>query len=121
MMKCVVEKKTSLQKGMNFNLGERHSIVLMSRAPDAPYHDEFQENNTVFIYEGHDVQQKEGINPKSIDQPERTPNGSLTQNGKFHEAAQQFKVGDRTAERIKVYENIQGGTWIYHQFSVSYS
>ena len=108
------KEKTSLQKGINFNLGDMHSIVLMSRAPNAPYDDEFKENNTVLIYEGHDVSQTGGINTKSINQPERTSKGTLTHNGKFHEAAQQFKIGDRTVEQVKVYENLQGGTWIDH-------
>ena len=48
--------------------------------------DEFKENNTVLIYEGHNAPQTGGIDPKTIDQPERTPSGTLTQNGKFHEA-----------------------------------
>jgi len=106
-------EKTRLQKGINFNLGERHSIVLMSRAPDAKYEDEFLENNTVLIYEGHDAPRKGGIDTTTIDQPERIA-GTLTQNGKFHEAATQFKDGERTAERVKVYENLGGATWIYH-------
>ncbi|MCV0412396.1 HNH endonuclease [Nitrosarchaeum sp.] len=106
-------EKTSLQKGINFNLGERHSIVLMSRIPGAKYEDEFLENNTVLIYEGHNAYQKEGVDTTTIDQPERVA-GKLTQNGKFHEAATQFKNGDRTAERVKVYENLGGATWIYH-------
>jgi hypothetical protein len=107
-------EKTSLQKGINFNLGERHSIVLMSRAPDAKYEDKFLEHNTVLIYEGHDAPQTGGVDTTSVDQPERTPKGTLTQNGKFHEAATQFKDGDRTAERVKVYENLGSATWIYH-------
>lgn len=110
---CQREKK-QLVKGINFDMGTRYSIVLMSRATDAPYHDEFQENNTVLIYEGHDVPDRNGINPKTVNQPERTPGGSLTQNGKFHEAAQQFKEGLRTAERVKVYEKLQEGVWLYH-------
>lgn len=110
---CQRENK-QLVKGINFDMGTRYSIVLMSRAPDAQYHDEFQENNTVLIYEGHDVPDRDGINPKMVNQPERTPSGSLTQNGKFHEAAQQFNEGLRTAERVKVYEKLQEGVWLYH-------
>lgn len=108
------KENTGLQKGINFNMGDRHSIILMSRATDATYHDEFQENNTVLIYDGHNATKSEGIDPKSVDQPERTPSGTLTQNGKFHQAAQQFKIGDRTAERVKVYEKMQSDRWIYH-------
>lgn len=106
-------EKTRLQKGINFNLGERHSIILMSRAPDAKYEDEFLENNTVLIYEGHDAPRKGGIDTTTIDQPERIGR-TLTQNGKFHEAATQFKDSERTAERVKVYENLGNATWIYH-------
>ncbi|QLH11018.1 HNH endonuclease [Nitrosarchaeum sp. AC2] len=107
-------EKTRLVKGINFSLGDRHSIVLMSRAPDAKYDDKFLENDTVLIYDGHDVPQTGGIDTKSVDQRERTPKGTLTQNGRFHEAAQQFKAGEGTAERVKVYENLGGANWIYH-------
>lgn len=107
-------ESTRLQKGINFDLGSRYSIVLTSRMPDAPYNDEFQDNDTVLIYEGHDMPKKDGAEPKLHDQPERTPKGTLTQNGKFHEAARQFKQGDRTAERVKVYENLKTGKWVYH-------
>ncbi len=107
-------ENTNLVRGINFNLGDMHSIILMSRAPDAPYEDEFQEENTVLVYEGHDVSQKPGINPKLINQPERTSAGTLTHNGKFHEAAQQFIAGERSVEQVKVYEKLQGGIWIDH-------
>ena len=40
-------------------------------------------NGDILIYEGHDVPQTNNIDPKSIDQPEVTSCGSLTENGKF--------------------------------------
>lgn len=46
---------TSLQRGMNFRLRGRHSVILMSRRPNAPYADRIEEDGTVLIYEGHDV------------------------------------------------------------------
>lgn len=46
---------TSLQRGMNFRLRGRQSVILMSRRPNAPYADRIEEDGTVLIYEGHDV------------------------------------------------------------------
>ncbi|GKS58595.1 hypothetical protein YTPLAS18_21220 [Nitrospira sp.] len=40
--------------------------------------------------------------------------GRLTQNGKFHEAAQQLKNGLRAPERVRVYEKIRSGIWSYN-------
>ncbi len=51
---------TSLQRGMNFRLGGRHSVILMSRRPDAPYSDRVEEDGTVLIYEGHDAANTRG-------------------------------------------------------------
>ena len=36
--------------------------------------------------------------PKKVDQPERNPGGSLTQNGLFAEAARKYKQGAAPAE-----------------------
>ena len=38
----------------------------------------------------------------------------MTQNGKFHEAAQLYKSGKRDPERVRVYEKIQTGIWSYN-------
>lgn len=79
---------TSLQRGMNFRLRGGHSVVLMSVRPNAPYRDAVQEDGAVLIYEGHDrPRTAETPNPKALDQPEYLPAGSLTENGKFHQAA----------------------------------
>ena len=44
----------SLQKGMNFRLKGKQSVILMSVRPNAPYKDEVKEDGAVLIYEGHD-------------------------------------------------------------------
>lgn len=44
----------SLQRGMNFHLRPRCSVILMSRRPNAPYRDTIEEEGRVIIYEGHD-------------------------------------------------------------------
>lgn len=102
----------SLQKGMNFRLKGRHSVILMSVRENAPYQDVITEDGTVLIYEGHDVPKgKEVSNPKELDQPEFRKTGALTENGKFHNAAQGFKSSIKGPDIIKVYEKIKPGIW----------
>lgn len=87
----------------------------MSVRRNAPYRDRLEDGGTTLVYEGHD--QPKGPtypNPKVVDQPERFPSGRLTQNGKFHEAAQQYKSGKRSPERVRAYEKIQPGIWSYN-------
>jgi len=103
---------TSLQKGMNFRLKGHHSVILMSVRENSPYEDEITEDGTVLIYEGHDVPKTKGIsNPKGLDQPEFRYSGSLTENGKFHRAAQRFKNGRKGPDIVKVYEKMRPGIW----------
>lgn len=103
---------TSLQRGMNFRLKGKHSVILMSIRPNAPYKDMVQEDGAVLIYEGHDAYKTADItNTKTIDQPERTPKGSLTENGKFHLAAQRYKQNEKGPDIVKVYEKIKDGIW----------
>jgi hypothetical protein len=100
---------------MNFGLGGNHSVILMSVRANAPYRDRLEDGGTTLIYEGHD--QPKGVscvNPKVADQPEHHPFGSFTQNGKFHQAAQEHKSGKRDPERVRVYEKILAGIWSYN-------
>lgn len=106
---------TSLQQGMNFGLGANHSVILMSVRLNAPYRDRLEDGGTTLIYEGHDEPRGPAApNPKALDQPTHYPSGALTQNGKFHQAAQEFKRGRRVAERVRVYEKIRTGIWSYN-------
>jgi hypothetical protein len=100
---------------MNFNATPTHSIVLSSHRPGAPYDDVLEENGTVLIYEGHDESKtRDTPYPKKLDQPLRSKNGKLTQNGLFHEAAQAFVRNEKSAARIRVYEKIKAGIWSYN-------
>lgn len=114
-----IEEGFSIQRGMNFNVSNReYGIILMSVRPNAPYADRFEDNGTTIIYEGHDVQKNyivDGRNPKDIDQPIKTPTGTLTENGRFYYAAQQYKAG-QAPKIIKVYEKIKSGIWVYNGF-----
>lgn len=105
----------SLQRGMNFGRGGNHSVILMSVRPNAPYEDAVQDGGTVLIYEGHDEPRSPRVpDPKRVDQPDRMPSGSLTQNGLFYQAAQQAKAGLRAPERVRVYEKLRQGIWSYN-------
>ena len=108
-------EKVNLQRGMNFNLGGNHSVILMSVRLGAPYHDRLEDNGETLIYEGHDIPKAPTIaDPKRVDQPETFQGGSLTENGKFHRAAQACKSGQRAPERVRVYEKIKAGIWSYN-------
>jgi hypothetical protein len=84
----------------------------MSVRENSPYHDKITEDGTVLIYEGHDTPRSKGVTePKRLDQPEKRPTGSLTENGKFHKAAQGFKAGIKGPDIVQVYEKIKPGIW----------
>ena len=104
----------NLQRGMNFRLRDAESVILMSLRPGAPYADRIEDEGRILIYEGHDVARTAGVlDPKTVDQPERNPGGSLTQNGLFADAARKYKQGT-TPERVRVYEKLRSGIWVYN-------
>src|ERR1700755_2615946 len=90
----------SLQRGMNFRIRNSESLILMSIRPGAPYEDRVEQGGQVVVYEGHDSpRNKNGPDPKLVDQPEFQPNGRPTQNGLFIDSVRQFKAGKALAER----------------------
>jgi hypothetical protein len=102
----------SLQKGMNFHLRPDRSVGLMSRRSNAPYRDRIEGEGRVLIYEGHDVARTLVTpDPKSVDQPRRTPSGKLTQNGLFERAALTAKSAGVIPEIVAVYGKIHAGIW----------
>jgi len=114
-LEMCLREGVSLQRGMNFELRNHHSVILMSVRPNAPYADRLEDDGTTLIYEGHDVPRSPKYpNPKTVNQPAHTPAGSLTQNGLFHRAAQLYKSGEREPERVRVYEKIKQGIWSYN-------
>ncbi len=111
---CRIEG-VNLQRGMNFRLRNRFSIILMSLRSNAPYADRIEDNGRVLIYEGHDVSRtSESLNPKTFDQPIANPSGTLTQNGLFYKAAEKYKKGKNNPELVRVYEKIHPGIWVYN-------
>ncbi len=104
-------EQRNLQAGMHFRSGGSYSVLLMSTRKNAPYPDALEEGGTVLVYVGHDAPRKNSADTTMVDQPRKLPTGSLTQNGKFHEAAQWYKEGRRSAERVRVYEKLRDGVW----------
>ena len=110
---CDSEDVQTLQRGMNYRLNPDYSVILMSQRANAPYNDEIQTDGLTIVYEGHDAPRMDDLyEPKHTDQPRFTGSGALTQNGKFAEAVDRFKRGDRP-ELVKVYEKLFNGVWSY--------
>jgi len=109
---CDTEGVQMLQRGMNFRLNVNYSVILMSQRSNAPYADRIHDDGITIEYEGHDIL-KTGpdIDPKTIDQPVKTKSGSITQNGLFVQAVEQFKANSHEPEIIRVYEKILPGIW----------
>ncbi len=114
-LEMCAEEGVSLQRGMNFHLRGSESVILMSTRAGAPYDDQVTSDGRVLVYEGHDIAQyRDSPDPKSVDQPLQTPNGTLTQNGLFFAAAERYKSGKLRPEIVKVYEKIRSGIWVYN-------
>ncbi|MDG6941427.1 MAG: HNH endonuclease [Nitrososphaerota archaeon] len=100
---------------MNYRLRKKSTVILMSRRKDAPYVDKVEDEGRVLIYEGHDVPRPPGgEDRRGVDQVDRNPDGRLTQNGMFLNAAVDYKNGMREAEVVKVYEKIKPSIWVYN-------
>lgn len=108
---CEQENVQTLQRGMNFRLNPKYSVVLMSRRTNAPYRDNILEDGVTIEYEGHDEPKtKKIIDSKLIDQPQFTAHGTLTQNGYFIRAVENYQNNNKP-ESVKIYEKILPGTW----------
>lgn len=109
---CDLEKKQTLQRGMNYRLNPSYSVMLMSQRTNAPYLDKLHTDGITIEYEGHDTPKRGYMhNPKLEDQPDRLPSGKLTQNGLFIKAVTDSKNGLMPSEVVKVYEKIMNGVW----------
>jgi hypothetical protein len=107
----------NLQRGMNYHLHGNYSVILMSLRPNAPYADRVEDDGQILIYEGHDESKtKDNPIPKTVNQPMNNPGGTLTQNGLFYNAAQQYRNIPHKAELVKVYEKLHTGIWVYNGF-----
>ena len=76
---------------MNFGIGRSYSVLLMSVRRGAPYSDDIDRRTGTLTYEGHDVYRtRNGPDPKMVDQPMTTPNGSWRESRKIR----QLETGD---------------------------
>ena len=110
-MELANQEGVQVQKGMNFGIKKNYSIVLMSTAKGSPYNDRLLDDG-VIEYEGHDANKSINYDKKKVNQPLKRESGSLTENGKFFKAAEDFKNGSRIAAKMKVYRKIKNGIWV---------
>jgi len=108
---CEAENQETMQRGVNFRISPKYSVILMSQRSNAPYIDKVHEDGVTIEYEGHDINKSRVINPKNEDQPERLKSGRFTQNGLFAKSVLDFKSGKNPAELVKVYEKVLEGVW----------
>lgn len=105
----------NLQRGMNYRLCGDDSVILMSLRSGAPYADRVEDEGRILIYEGHDCAKVlDGPDPKKVDQPEYYSGGSSTQNGLFAQSARRCKGGNAPPERVRVFEKIRAGIWVFN-------
>jgi hypothetical protein len=91
-------ESSSLQRGMNFDVGKGYSVILVSVRPNAPYRDRFENDGSTLIYEGHDAPYSEPVpDPKAVDQPEFAPGRSLTPKRKVLPGSPGVQARGRTA------------------------
>lgn len=107
----VKREEIMLQRGMNFRIKPHYSVILMSVRKGAPYRDRWHDDTGILEYEGHDEPRRGDLDPKVIDQPMKTLAGRLTENGKFYNAAMEYKREKAKPERVQVYEKISQGIW----------
>ncbi len=107
----VHKERIALQRGMNFRVKPRYSIILMSVRKGAPYQDKWHPETGLLEYEGHDEPSRGDNDPKMVDQPMKHAGGSLTENGKFYQAATDYMDGKGKPEIVQVYEKISQGIW----------
>ncbi len=111
---CDIENVQTLQRGMNFRMNQKYSVILMSQRSNAPYIDKVHADGLTIEYEGHDVSRitnEPAYNPKQYDQSEKLPSGKLTQNGFFIKAVKEFKKSMANPELVKIYEKVFPGVW----------
>ena len=107
----IKENGKQIQKGMNFGIQKTYSVVLMSTQKNAPYNDHILEEG-VIEYEGHDVPSNLNPDKKLVDQSLLTPSGTPTENGKFFQAALDYKEGVKEPSKVQVYRKLRKGIWV---------
>ncbi len=87
-------------------------MILMSRRPNAPYADSMNPEESVLFYEGHDVYKTVHCpNPKLLDQPRTSTNGKPSENGKFANWVDNYRLGQVKVAIFRVYEKMRSGIW----------
>lgn len=117
MQAAEIENPLNTHARLNYGVPTDLPATIQRIHPNAPYRDRILEDGEVLLYEGHDLPRTSTTpDPKSLDQPEFLPSGNLTENGKFHRAAQDFKNDNSAPDLIRVYEKLRKGIWSYNRY-----
>lgn len=102
----------SLQRGMYFREPPSHGVILMSQRRNAPYTDALSSDESILLYEGHDVRRTESTpDPKVLDQPRLEASGKPTENGRFASWVDDLRQSKVAPGIFRVYEKMRPGIW----------
>ncbi len=104
---CEAENAETMQRGMNYRMNPSYSVFLMSQKSNAPYSDKVHNDGITIEYEAKNYAK----DPKAENQPERLPSGTITQNGLFIKAVNEYQKNIHKPEIVKIYEKIYEGVW----------
>ncbi len=101
------------QRGMYFRPTRDHSVILTSGAPASDYEDLIDPDNDILIYQGHNALRSQNVPfPQLVDQPQYNRDGSPSVNGRFFEAAQNYKNSLAPPEKVRAYRKLGKGMWL---------
>ncbi|MBQ7328239.1 MAG: HNH endonuclease [Clostridia bacterium] len=113
----VFEEGRALRREMNFHIEHKSYSIILIYTNRNNY--KVGDDGRTVLHEGHNVQKthnKTNLSEKYVDQPMKTPEGLLTENGKFYMAALDYKNKKTAVHKVKMYEKIKEGVWAYNGF-----
>ncbi len=95
-----------VQSGMHYMQEKDYSAILTSERHDAKYKDYLI--SSILIYQGHDLR---GDKEKKCDQPMYNKSGIPSENGKFYEAAKNYKEKKSIPRKVLVFKKRRIDMW----------
>jgi hypothetical protein len=92
------QNQRCIVRGLYYRLRPDYSVVLLATSPGV--------QGDFLVCESYEVT---GADEPSA--PQSTGRGGLTQSGRFFMAAVRYKRGETEAEKVKIYQYIEGKSW----------
>lgn len=105
---CQTEGKGQITRGIYFQKDKDYSLIFMSRRKSATYKDRLMKSDFLVEYSGSNFKGQ-----ADKDQRERNAAGKLTANGMLKEAARKYINGEANPRKVKIYEKVKCGLWLY--------